>query len=142
MLFTNVLGPFVTKSVTLFTNVFGPSVTNPVTLVLDSWICPSMVHRITGEQPTVLTGVAPAGTAVSKPAALINPATIRVFFIFPLDVGAWTSASTLELTQSSQNLRDLHRVSRPSATSANRNAVVRARRPRLSTRSKAAIGLS
>jgi hypothetical protein len=96
MLSWNVFGPFVTKSVTLCWNVFGPSVTKEVTLswnvfgplvkksvtlVCQAPIDPVTWHRGIGEQLTVLSGAAAAGAAAARPAALISPAMIRVFFI-------------------------------------------------------------
>jgi hypothetical protein len=81
MLSRNVFGPFVTKSLTLSWNVFGPSVAKPVTLpwnfcgpsvknsVKLDWNfsrSPLMVHRMIGEQLTVLSGAAAAGAATAK----------------------------------------------------------------------------
>jgi len=80
MLSWNVFGPFVTKSVTLSWNVFGPLVKKSVTLVCQAPIDPVTWHRGIGEQLTVV-GAAAAGAAAARPAALISPAMIRVFFI-------------------------------------------------------------
>src|SRR5262245_16341311 len=125
MLSRNVFGPSVTKSLTLPWNSFGPLVTKSVTLpanccgpftkksVMLPWNCPNgplMLHSGIGEQLTVLSGAAAAGAAVATAAALINPATIKAFFILPPH---WTrpTGSVRQLTQPSLSIQDLHSFS-------------------------------